>query len=1241
MKRGICVVVLLAVLISSPAFSASAAYASELDRAPVSSQAVAPTDPIIPPTWDIVADNFESGSLAAWSAVEPSRLSLLPGGGRNGSTGLAVAVGQDDAYIYRSRVAYAVEGYLTFWLNPNGVALPEPTPNYWPPGTSLCAGEVRSSASDWWPPLVGFYLRKPPGQGYQGYIAYPKASGYFYDWQSGAFALSDGWQKITLGYRIDTWVAVWVNDTLVRSYDSEVVHDDPSGDVIEFGKVNTNSSSTPSGSIRLDDVAFQVPRVDDLWVNGVNGSDAYNGLAPATAFRTIQRAADLAGPGTTVHILPGIYRETVYPALSGSAAEPTVYRAENGPGTAIVRGSEPSSALTWTKLTSDPIGMPAGVYANVYWADLSAWNLDGPPRFVMEVPPLSSPPVGETETKAEIWYNSDYLSSPPVGETETKAEIWYNSDYLSSPPVGETETKAEIWYNSDYLSSPPVGETETKAEIWYNNDYLSSPPVGGTEGGSRLPLAREPDWQVTTEWKTHEFWWAADGGSAPAACDPVTNDDHNCDLPQRSMTQLTDLTNDSEPAGIEAGNLTTLGDLTGGTLVAIDTLQGHYVYRRTITAHDVGAGRITVDRVCEHDGGSGNPGLGWGSKYYVENKPYLLDTPGEWWYDTATKRLYLWPPTPANPATLDIEISRRTNGFSLRDRSYTVLDGLTVELLNGSAIYLANWETHKAYKDIVRNATLRYANWGLYIEQSVRAAAPPENIIDGFTLEDSEIAYIDTFAIRLIDWWENGAAADSFTRSGIVNTVIRNNEMHHLGFRTDGDNAVGASFGFVNRLRFEGNHVHHVAHNGIQFSRSVIQSDKTYGFSPAEIKTGDILIADNIFERACQLTTDCGGLKFWGSPPDNHVFRNVLITGNIFRDSVGWTYVSEKRGRWTGGNGSPVRGMGAFGLYVDHASGIHAYRNLAYNNAYNGYMFSGVWRDGPMIYVNNVAANSLYGFALGSGYDTHGSVDTRVLDNIVVNNEAFGMTVGYATGRTQNMTIDHNLYHANGWGGMWRAGPMVIRQVSASGASWEPQQTLDEVQTNTPWEDHGLEGDPAFLAYNVADREMFDGSWPDFHLTAASSNAIDRGATTLPASLTALLIAFGVTDPHWGAAYDIGRYEAGFALLAQPPAQSIDPGGTARYAISLYPPDLPHTVTLSVASPAPELMATIGPTMLAAGETATLTVTDTHTGTLEIGLGYAITVTGAGGGFMQTTGVRLLVGGARLYLPLVTRSSLR
>jgi hypothetical protein len=188
---------------------------------------------------------------------------------------------------------------------------------------------------------------------------------------------------------------------------------------------------------------------------------------------------------------------------------------------------------------------------------------------------------------------------------------------------------------------------------------------------------------------------------------------------------------------------------------------------------------------------------------------------------------------------------------------------------------------------MVREATLRYASYGVYLHQEVLAGSPPEAMITGFTLEDSEIGQMDNMAIYLRDWWEDGAAADSFTRSGIVDTTILNNELHHLGFRSDWATPVGILFQHAHRLRFVGNHVHDVAHNGVQITRSVIQSPKAYGFAPDEIKTGEILIQDNIFEEACQLGTDCGALKIWGAPPDTHVFRDLLITGNIFRNTLG------------------------------------------------------------------------------------------------------------------------------------------------------------------------------------------------------------------------------------------------------------------------------------------------------------------------------------------------------------------
>ena len=299
----------------------------------------------------------------------------------------------------------------------------------------------------------------------------------------------------------------------------------------------------------------------DLWVDAAYGDDGNAGSTPSTAFRTIQKAANAASPGTTVHILPGVYRESVRPAVDGVVDAPITYVAEEGPGTVVVRGSDPSSSLHWVPLSGDPIGLPEGVDpSNVYYADLSAWNLGEAPRFVVELD----------------------------------------------------------------------GQ-------------------GGVE--ARLPLAREPDWHVETNWRYHELWWTADGGSRVAACDPSDpENDWNCDLPSRCENRLTDVNHYPEPdPRIEGGDLTSLGDLTGASLIALDAKWGHYFYKRPVVSHDVAGGRITVDGTCLQDGGTSDPGLGWGTKYYLESHPALLDSPGEWWYDEATGRLYLWPPAAGDP----------------------------------------------------------------------------------------------------------------------------------------------------------------------------------------------------------------------------------------------------------------------------------------------------------------------------------------------------------------------------------------------------------------------------------------------------------------------------------------------------------------------------------------------------------------------------------------------------------------
>lgn len=69
-------------------------------------------------------------------------------------------------------------------------------------------------------------------------------------------------------------------------------------------------------------------------------------VGPSRAYRTIQSAADVAKPGDTVLIDPGVYREWVKPANAGTKDAPITYRAREK-GKTVITGSDVITG--WTK----------------------------------------------------------------------------------------------------------------------------------------------------------------------------------------------------------------------------------------------------------------------------------------------------------------------------------------------------------------------------------------------------------------------------------------------------------------------------------------------------------------------------------------------------------------------------------------------------------------------------------------------------------------------------------------------------------------------------------------------------------------------------------------------------------------------------------------------------------------------------------------------------------------------------
>lgn len=75
--------------------------------------------------------------------------------------------------------------------------------------------------------------------------------------------------------------------------------------------------------------ALNTSQVDQkLYVSVETGSDMNSGQSPEEAFRSIQHAANIVGPGDEVIILPGIYFENVRIDTTGTEDNPIIFRAQ-------------------------------------------------------------------------------------------------------------------------------------------------------------------------------------------------------------------------------------------------------------------------------------------------------------------------------------------------------------------------------------------------------------------------------------------------------------------------------------------------------------------------------------------------------------------------------------------------------------------------------------------------------------------------------------------------------------------------------------------------------------------------------------------------------------------------------------------------------------------------------------------------------------------------------------------------
>ncbi len=109
----------------------------------------------------------------------------------------------------------------------------------------------------------------------------------------------------------------------------------------------------------------------------------------------------------------------------------------------------------------------------------------------------------------------------------------------------------------------------------------------------------------------------------------------------------------------------------------------------------------------------------------------------------------------------------------------------------------------------------------------------------------------------------------------------------------------------------------------------------------------------------------------------------------------------------------------------------------------------------------------------------------------------------------------------------------------------------------------------------------------------------------------------------------------GFSLWIEPPTRAIMPGEQTSFTVQsdgIFSGNITLTITAT-----PTMSHSLQPASIAVPATATLTLTDTHSGAVIPGIVHTITITATGGGYTRTATAQVLVGGWRVYLPLILR----
>ena len=317
-------------------------------------------------------------------------------------------------------------------------------------------------------------------------------------------------------------------------------------------------------------------------------------------------------------------------------------------------------------------------------------------------------------------------------------------------------------------------------------------------------------------------------------------------------------------------------------------------------------------------------GLDDGYGYFIQNDLKTLDQLGEWYYNPAVKKLYVYFGNTA-PATYNVQVSAINNLIEPK-ASYVVIDNLTIMGANQFGVF-NDWANYKNLT--VKNSQILFSGVdGIQLSGRIK-----------FVLENSLIANSNCKAVNLNYNDPNATIRGNTIRnSGIYPGMISNTQAYGI-------------LSFSKGLTAEYNNITNTGYAGIRFA-------------------GDSnLVKNNFIDTFCIVLDDGSGIYTW-TGGQNATYNKRSVVGNIILNGIGASEGTDSpnsyavEGIYLDDNatnvevtGNTVANCNNYGLKIHNARSIIVQNNTFYNN---GAQFTAEHDNNGSAISNLVVANNKF-----------------------------------------------------------------------------------------------------------------------------------------------------------------------------------------------------------------------------------------------------------------------------------------